>query len=91
MAGFFDFFKFSSSKECEHSSENNTNLTALSNQPNEQSTGQNLQPVNLGASTMRMEPQPEQQQMNLRGGGAGECCCGICAGLACFECCEICC
>ncbi|TPR06472.1 Spherulation-specific 4 family protein [Aspergillus niger] len=36
--------------------------------------------------------QQETMQMNLRGGGEGEdVCCGVCAGLACFECCECCC
>ncbi|KAL4912362.1 hypothetical protein BDW62DRAFT_215077 [Aspergillus aurantiobrunneus] len=34
---------------------------------------------------------PEEMSMHLRGGGGGGVCCGICAGLACFECCEICC
>ncbi|KAF7717335.1 Uncharacterized protein PECH_002029 [Penicillium ucsense] len=33
----------------------------------------------------------EEMSMQLRGGGGGGLCCGICAGLACFECCEICC
>ncbi|PWY83348.1 hypothetical protein BO70DRAFT_386810 [Aspergillus heteromorphus CBS 117.55] len=36
--------------------------------------------------------QQETMQMSLRGGGEGEdVCCGVCAGLACFECCECCC
>ncbi|MCJ1355429.1 MAG: hypothetical protein MMC33_005421 [Icmadophila ericetorum] len=35
---------------------------------------------------------PEGAKMSLRGGGEGEdVCCGICAGIACFECCECCC
>ncbi|PLN77787.1 hypothetical protein BDW42DRAFT_176114 [Aspergillus taichungensis] len=29
----------------------------------------------------------EQMDLNLRGGGAGGVCCGLCAGLVCFECC----
>ncbi|KAJ5143680.1 uncharacterized protein N7515_002467 [Penicillium bovifimosum] len=37
------------------------------------------------------EQPASQEQMQLRGGGGGGFCCGICAGLACFECCEICC
>ncbi|KAJ5227361.1 uncharacterized protein N7469_007367 [Penicillium citrinum] len=32
-----------------------------------------------------------QDNMKLRGGGAGDVCCGVCAGLLCFECCEDCC
>ncbi|KAJ5980830.1 hypothetical protein N7481_008128 [Penicillium waksmanii] len=32
-----------------------------------------------------------EQNMKLRGGGAGDVCCGLCAGLLCFECCEDCC
>ncbi|KAL3478691.1 hypothetical protein BJX99DRAFT_224181 [Aspergillus californicus] len=35
------------------------------------------------------EQPARQEEMQLRGGGGF--CCGICAGLACFECCEICC
>ncbi|UKZ71329.1 uncharacterized protein TrAtP1_012289 [Trichoderma atroviride] len=33
----------------------------------------------------------DAEATNMRGGGEGEICCGICAGLACFECCECCC
>ncbi|CAI7644795.1 unnamed protein product [Penicillium bialowiezense] len=29
----------------------------------------------------------ESTEMKLRGGGGGGACCGICAGLLCFECC----
>ncbi|KAE8374568.1 hypothetical protein BDV26DRAFT_269712 [Aspergillus bertholletiae] len=36
--------------------------------------------------------QPEPMHLSLRGGGEGEdVCCGICAGLACYECCKCCC
>ncbi|KAJ5747106.1 uncharacterized protein N7511_008802 [Penicillium nucicola] len=38
------------------------------------------------------QPNPESMKMELRGGGeGGDICCGVCAGLACFECCECCC
>ncbi|KAK0511824.1 hypothetical protein JMJ35_005674 [Cladonia borealis] len=39
------------------------------------------------------QPKPQEPMtMSLRGGGEKEdVCCGICAGLACFECCECCC
>jgi len=48
-----------------------------------------------------VEPREEQpravepmsmENVNIRGGGAGaDICCGLCAGIACFECCECCC
>ncbi|PYI17520.1 hypothetical protein BO99DRAFT_404260 [Aspergillus violaceofuscus CBS 115571] len=32
--------------------------------------------------------QPDlQENMTLRGGDSGDVCCGICAGILCFECC----
>ncbi|KAJ5332734.1 hypothetical protein N7541_002542 [Penicillium brevicompactum] len=38
------------------------------------------------------QPNPESMKMELRGGGeGGDICCGVCAGIACFECCECCC
>ncbi|CAG8004324.1 unnamed protein product [Penicillium salamii] len=38
------------------------------------------------------QPNPEAMKMELRGGGeGGDICCGVCAGIACFECCECCC
>ncbi|KAJ5347714.1 hypothetical protein MYU51_009687 [Penicillium brevicompactum] len=37
------------------------------------------------------ENSSEEHTMKLRGGGAGDVCCGMCAGLLCFECCEECC
>ncbi|CAG7918951.1 unnamed protein product [Penicillium olsonii] len=38
------------------------------------------------------QPNPETMKMELRGGGeGGDICCGVCAGIACFECCECCC
>ncbi|CAI7621794.1 unnamed protein product [Penicillium crustosum] len=38
------------------------------------------------------QPCSESMKMELRGGGeGGDICCGICAGIACFECCECCC
>jgi len=48
-----------------------------------------------------VEPREEQpravepmsmENVNIRGGGEGaDICCGLCAGIACFECCECCC
>ncbi|KAG5980114.1 hypothetical protein E4U55_004387 [Claviceps digitariae] len=42
------------------------------------------------------QPRPAEamsaEPMRLRGGGEGEAvCCGVFAGLCCFECCECCC
>ncbi|KAE9374442.1 hypothetical protein N431DRAFT_437872 [Stipitochalara longipes BDJ] len=41
------------------------------------------------------QPRPAEQMtaepVSMRGGEAAEICCGLCAGLACFECCECCC
>ncbi|KAF4495680.1 hypothetical protein FAGAP_8190 [Fusarium agapanthi] len=33
----------------------------------------------------------EQPEMSMRGGKDGAICCGICAGLCCFECLDCCC
>ncbi|KAJ5239249.1 hypothetical protein N7468_003868 [Penicillium chermesinum] len=45
-----------------------------------------------GPSMDGASAQPKsEQEMNLRGGGGGDVCCGVCAGLLCFECCEDCC
>ncbi|EPE27995.1 hypothetical protein GLAREA_04786 [Glarea lozoyensis ATCC 20868] len=38
-------------------------------------------------STEQMTAEP----VLMRGGGGGGLCCGLCAGLACFECLECCC
>ncbi|KAK0099854.1 hypothetical protein ONS96_007807 [Cadophora gregata f. sp. sojae] len=41
------------------------------------------------------QPRPTEQMtaesVSMRGGGGGDICCGLCAGLACFECLECCC
>ncbi|KAJ5457937.1 hypothetical protein N7475_009325 [Penicillium sp. IBT 31633x] len=37
------------------------------------------------------QPTSQEHAMKLRGGGAGDVCCGVCTGLLCFECCEECC
>ncbi|KAF7716163.1 Uncharacterized protein PECH_005439 [Penicillium ucsense] len=37
------------------------------------------------------QPDSQRNMLKLRGGGAGDVCCGVCAGLLCFECCEDCC
>ncbi|KAL4807591.1 hypothetical protein BDV18DRAFT_158809 [Aspergillus unguis] len=52
--------------------------------------------MDMNANNGVVSEQPARQEqmepnMQLRGGGGGGLCCGICAGLACFECCEICC
>ncbi|KAF3385497.1 hypothetical protein F1880_002933 [Penicillium rolfsii] len=56
---------------------------------------QNQQPTSPEApSTERVvseQPNTQEHMMKLRGGGAGDVCCGVCAGLLCFECCEDCC
>ncbi|CAG8909688.1 unnamed protein product [Penicillium egyptiacum] len=54
------------------------------------------QPSNAEAmssnNVVSQQPSPEPMKMELRGGGeGGDICCGICAGIACFECCECCC
>ncbi|CAP94003.1 hypothetical protein E8E15_010153 [Penicillium rubens] len=53
------------------------------------------QPSNAEAmspnNVVSQQPSPESMKMELRGGGGGDVCCGICAGIACFECCECCC
>ncbi|KAJ5648177.1 hypothetical protein N7490_004549 [Penicillium lividum] len=58
-------------------------------------TVQNQQPTSPDApSTERVvteQPNSQENMMKLRGGGAGDVCCGLCAGLLCFECCEDCC
>ncbi|KAJ5098102.1 hypothetical protein N7532_005103 [Penicillium argentinense] len=63
-------------------------------------TVQNQQPSSPDAPSaervMTEQPIPpssqnSQENMRLRGGGAGDVCCGVCAGLLCFECCEDCC
>ncbi|XMA12549.1 hypothetical protein WAI453_005340 [Rhynchosporium graminicola] len=40
------------------------------------------------------QPRPTEQMtaepMSMRGGGGGGLCCGLCAGLACFECLDCC-
>ncbi|KGO45373.1 hypothetical protein PEX1_058380 [Penicillium expansum] len=56
---------------------------------------ENHQPISPKAPTTdRMvteQPNSQENMMKLRGGGAGDVCCGLCAGLLCFECCENCC
>ncbi|KAJ5635137.1 uncharacterized protein N7484_008450 [Penicillium longicatenatum] len=81
----FNFFK-SSPAESECSQENSWNGNTVAMQ----------QPASPAAPSTEnvVSQQPanqEQMSMQLRGGGGGGLCCGICAGLACFECCEICC
>ncbi|KAJ5666115.1 uncharacterized protein N7477_008563 [Penicillium maclennaniae] len=82
----FNFNLFKSSTEAETANENSWNSNTIAMQ----------QPTSPAAPSTNqvVSEQPagqEQMQMQLRGGGGGGLCCGICAGLACFECCEICC
>ncbi|CAG8925320.1 unnamed protein product [Penicillium salamii] len=58
-------------------------------------TVQNQQPTSPKAPStdqvITEQPNSHENMMKLRGGGAGDVCCGVCAGLLCFECCEDCC
>ncbi|KAL1992079.1 hypothetical protein VTN49DRAFT_4111 [Thermomyces lanuginosus] len=41
-----------------------------------------------GSSSTEQGQQSQQEQLRLRGGGStGNICCGVCAGILCFECC----
>ncbi|KAJ5172508.1 hypothetical protein N7492_005101 [Penicillium capsulatum] len=82
----FNFFKSSTPEsEHSHSHENTWN-------PNNLAMQQPASPAAPSTNPNVVSEQPNtQEQMQLRGGGGGGLCCGICAGLACFECCEICC
>ncbi|KAJ5800282.1 uncharacterized protein N7518_002350 [Penicillium psychrosexuale] len=57
---------------------------------------ENHQPVSPKAPSTdpMVTEQPNSQEnmlkLELRGGGTGDVCCGLCAGLLCFECCECC-
>ncbi|OJJ46584.1 hypothetical protein ASPZODRAFT_16337 [Penicilliopsis zonata CBS 506.65] len=79
----FGFSLFSSSK-----SENTESNTW------DPKTLEQNQPSSPAAPEQIVSQQPatqEQMQMSLRGGGEAGFCCGLCAGIACFECCECCC
>ncbi|KAF7621335.1 hypothetical protein F9C07_10375 [Aspergillus flavus] len=81
--GLFDFFK-SSKEESPRTQEPTWDPNTMTMQ----------QPSSPSAPVVdrAVSEQPNtQEQMQLRGGGAGDCCCGICAGILCFECCEECC
>ncbi|KAJ5083559.1 hypothetical protein N7456_012986 [Penicillium angulare] len=76
----FNFSWFSSKKEASPTWDSTT------------ATVQNQQPTSPNApSTERIITEQPENMMKLRGGGAGDVCCGLCAGLLCFECCEDCC
>ncbi|KAE8372022.1 hypothetical protein BDV26DRAFT_298267 [Aspergillus bertholletiae] len=79
--GLFDFFK-SSKPECSHTQQPTWD-------PNTMTMQQPSSPPAPVADRTVSEEQPDKVQ--LRGGGAGDCCCGMCAGILCFECCEECC
>ncbi|KAJ5215914.1 uncharacterized protein N7498_002321 [Penicillium cinerascens] len=78
----FNFFKSAPAAETANENGWNSNTVAMQ-QPSS--------PAAPSASQIVSEQPAGQEQMQLRGGGGGGLCCGICAGLACFECCEICC
>ncbi|OQE27868.1 hypothetical protein PENSTE_c004G06753 [Penicillium steckii] len=76
---------FSSKKELSQDATWNVNTATIQNQqptsPQTPSTDR----------AMNEQPSSQDDMMKLRGGGAGDVCCGVCAGLLCFECCEDCC
>ncbi|CDM27785.1 hypothetical protein CBS147339_4353 [Penicillium roqueforti] len=75
----FNFFKSAPANEPTAESWNPNTITMQPTSPAPPSANQNVV----------FEQPTSQEQMQLRGGGG--LCCGFCAGLACFECCEICC
>ncbi|KAL4871107.1 hypothetical protein BDV12DRAFT_164804 [Aspergillus spectabilis] len=87
--GLFSFF--TSSKDASSTQTQNQNPTF---DPNTLTMVQPNSP-NAPSSDRVVDEQPTRQEemttMQLRGGGGGDVCCGVCAGIACFECCEICC
>ncbi|KAF6238453.1 hypothetical protein HO173_003420 [Letharia columbiana] len=60
--------------------------------PSQQMTAPNTN-TNEASHALNEQPKPQEPMtMSLRGGGEGEdVCCGLCAGLACFECLNCCC
>ncbi|KIM94876.1 hypothetical protein OIDMADRAFT_21191 [Oidiodendron maius Zn] len=55
-----------------------------------------VQQMDIPLADAAQQPKPAEQMtaepVSMRGGGEGEdVCCGICAGLACFECLSCCC
>ncbi|EKV09436.1 hypothetical protein Pdw03_8599 [Penicillium digitatum] len=77
----FNFFKSTPANEPATDGWNANTVTMQPTSPATPSSNQNV-----------VSEQPTgQEQMQLRGGGGGDVCCGVCAGIACFECCEICC
>jgi hypothetical protein len=83
MFNMFNFNPFSSKKEQGQQPSWDPNTLAMT------------QPSTPAAPNQLVSQQPpaqEQMDVRLRGGGEKEdICCGVCAGLACFECCECCC
>ncbi|KGO65545.1 hypothetical protein PITC_018630 [Penicillium italicum] len=43
-------------------------------------------PVPSTDHMVTQQPNSQGNMLKLRGGGAGDICCGLCAGLLCFEC-----
>ncbi|KAJ5738951.1 hypothetical protein N7493_002106 [Penicillium malachiteum] len=81
----FNFFKSAPASEANSAPENTWNSTTLAMQ-------QPSSPAAPSANQDVVSEQPAAQEgMQLRGGGGGDVCCGICAGIACFECFECCC
>ncbi|KAF9886711.1 hypothetical protein FE257_011225 [Aspergillus nanangensis] len=76
------------------SSQQESTTSSPSWNPNSLTMDQPAQPSAMQHQSQVVTEQPtttENMEMRLRGGGGGDVCCGICAGIACFECCEICC
>ncbi|KAJ5747650.1 uncharacterized protein N7511_009346 [Penicillium nucicola] len=79
----FNFFK-STPVNDQTPTENTWNANTVTMQP--------MSPAAPSSNQAVVAEQPaSQEQMQLRGGGGGGICCGMCAGLLCFECCECCC
>ncbi|KAI9649063.1 hypothetical protein NHQ30_001630 [Ciborinia camelliae] len=57
----------------------------------DQNQNQNARGKNEGSAPVHQSTNRDRDAVHQRGGGSGGLCCGICAGLACFECLECCC
>ncbi|EPS32829.1 hypothetical protein PDE_07789 [Penicillium oxalicum 114-2] len=86
-SGFFNWFSNSSAQQ-----EPTTNAAAWDLSMASVQTQQPTSPEAPSTDRVATEQSSSQENaMKLRGGGAGDVCCGVCTGLLCFECCECCC